>query len=134
MAKTIGNYFDELRGTRVWRSVFRGGTLEAPSARATAAAVIVDQLRIRHHLVKRRTQNPTATFATHRPWVVPHRVQIHKLLLGIVLRHAYPGAIGAWEAPNRGRGWAAALRLLLESPHTPGGKGRPKRGTRKEIH
>ncbi len=26
MAKTITNYFDELRGTRVWRSVFRSGT------------------------------------------------------------------------------------------------------------
>jgi cytochrome b6 len=26
VAKTITNYFDELRGTRVWRSVFRSGT------------------------------------------------------------------------------------------------------------
>src|ERR1700686_5666400 len=26
MAKTIGNYFDELRNARVWRSVFRSGT------------------------------------------------------------------------------------------------------------
>ena len=26
MAKTIANYFEELRGTRVWRSVFRSGT------------------------------------------------------------------------------------------------------------
>ncbi len=26
MAKTLTNYFDELRGTRVWRSVFRSGT------------------------------------------------------------------------------------------------------------
>jgi len=26
VAKTIANYFEELRGTRVWRSVFRSGT------------------------------------------------------------------------------------------------------------
>ena len=26
MAKTIDQYFDDLRGTRVWRSIFRSGT------------------------------------------------------------------------------------------------------------
>src|SRR5512146_1581631 len=57
--------------------------LEAPSARATATAVIVDQLRIRHHLVKRRTQNPTPNFATHRPWFVPRPSPNHKCLFRI---------------------------------------------------
>ena len=36
MAKTIGNYFDELRGTRVWRSVFRGGTGSSTLRRSLA--------------------------------------------------------------------------------------------------
>ncbi len=36
MAKTITNYFDELRGTRVWRSVFRGGTGSSTLRRALA--------------------------------------------------------------------------------------------------
>ena len=26
MAKTVDQYFDDLRGTRVWRSIFRSGT------------------------------------------------------------------------------------------------------------
>ena len=36
MAKTITNYFDELRGTRVWRSVFRSGTGSSTLHRALA--------------------------------------------------------------------------------------------------
>jgi quinol-cytochrome oxidoreductase complex cytochrome b subunit len=36
MAKTIGNYFDELRATRVWRSVFRGGTGSSTLRRSLA--------------------------------------------------------------------------------------------------
>src|SRR5512135_977756 len=36
--------------------------LEAPSARATAAAVIVDQHRIRHHLEKEEDTEPASHF------------------------------------------------------------------------
>ncbi len=36
MAKTITNYFEELRGTRVWRSVFRSGTGSSTLHRALA--------------------------------------------------------------------------------------------------
>src|ERR1700686_911763 len=36
MAKTIGNYFDELRNARVWRSVFRSGTGTSTLHRALA--------------------------------------------------------------------------------------------------
>ena len=36
MAKTITNYFEELRGTRVWRSVFRSGTGPSTLHRALA--------------------------------------------------------------------------------------------------
>ncbi len=36
MAKTIRSYFDELRGTRVWRSVFRGGTGSSTLRRSLA--------------------------------------------------------------------------------------------------
>jgi len=36
VAKTIANYFEELRGTRVWRSVFRGGTGSSTLRRALA--------------------------------------------------------------------------------------------------
>jgi quinol-cytochrome oxidoreductase complex cytochrome b subunit len=36
MAKRLGNYFDELRETRVWRSVFRGGTGSSTLRRSLA--------------------------------------------------------------------------------------------------
>jgi cytochrome b6 len=36
MAKRIGNYFDDLRETRVWRSVFRGGTGSSTLRRSLA--------------------------------------------------------------------------------------------------
>ena len=36
VAKTITNYFEELRGTRVWRSVFRSGTGSSTLRRALA--------------------------------------------------------------------------------------------------
>jgi len=36
MAKTAGNYFDQLRGTKVWRSVFRGGTGSSTLRRSLA--------------------------------------------------------------------------------------------------
>jgi hypothetical protein len=36
MARTISNYFDDLRRTRVWRSVFRSGTGESTLHRALA--------------------------------------------------------------------------------------------------
>jgi cytochrome b6 len=36
VAKTVTNYFDELRGTRVWRSVFRSGTGSSTLHRALA--------------------------------------------------------------------------------------------------
>jgi quinol-cytochrome oxidoreductase complex cytochrome b subunit len=36
VAKTIANYFEELRGTRVWRSVFRSGTGSSTLHRALA--------------------------------------------------------------------------------------------------
>src|SRR5438445_9682262 len=36
MAKTVGNYFEQLRGTRVWRSVFRSGTGSSTLHRALA--------------------------------------------------------------------------------------------------
>jgi cytochrome b6 len=36
MAKTIENYFDQMRGTKVWRSVFRGGTGSSTLRRSLA--------------------------------------------------------------------------------------------------
>jgi hypothetical protein len=36
MAKTIDQYFDDLRGTRVWRSIFRSGTGSSTLKRALA--------------------------------------------------------------------------------------------------
>ena len=36
MAKGISTYFDDLRGTRVWRSVFRGGTGSSTLRRSMA--------------------------------------------------------------------------------------------------
>lgn len=36
MAKTAGNYFDQLRATKVWRSVFRGGTGSSTLRRSLA--------------------------------------------------------------------------------------------------
>ena len=36
MAKTVDQYFDDLRGTRVWRSIFRSGTGSSTLKRALA--------------------------------------------------------------------------------------------------
>ena len=40
----------------------------------------------------------------------------------------------AREGPKIRQSWAAALRLLLESPNTGAGKVPPKSGARKDIH
>ena len=45
MAKTVDQYFDDLRGTRVWRSVFRSGTrFEHAKARAGDSAECLSAL------------------------------------------------------------------------------------------
>ena len=36
MPKTVDQYFDDLRGTRVWRSIFRSGTGSSTLKRALA--------------------------------------------------------------------------------------------------
>ncbi len=61
MAKTFGQYFDELRGTRVWRSVFRSGTGSTPLHRS-----LVIQQNVFFHLfatkVRRRMMSLSATW------------------------------------------------------------------------
>ncbi len=55
MAKTITNYFDELRGTRVWRSVFRSGTGSSTLHRALAV-----QQNVFLHLFSTKVRTPHA--------------------------------------------------------------------------
>jgi len=61
MKKTLTNYFDELRGTRIWRSVFRSG-----SGTSTLHRALVIQQNVFLHLfstkVRRRMMSFSATW------------------------------------------------------------------------
>jgi cytochrome b6 len=59
MAKTIGNYFDELRTTRAWRSVFRSGTGSSTLHRALAV-----QQNIFLHLFSTKVRRRMVSFRT----------------------------------------------------------------------
>ena len=59
MAKTITNYFEELRGTRVWRSVFRGGTGSSTLRRALAV-----QQNVFLHLFSTKVRTRMLSFST----------------------------------------------------------------------
>src|SRR5450631_3236451 len=58
MAKTISRYFDELRGTRVWRSVFRSGTGSSTLHRALTV-----QQNIFLHLFTTKARTRMLTFS-----------------------------------------------------------------------
>ena len=59
MAKTITNYFEELRGTRVWRSVFRSGTGSSTLHRALAV-----QQNVFLHLFSTKVRTRVLSFST----------------------------------------------------------------------
>jgi cytochrome b6 len=59
VAKTITNYFEELRGTRVWRSVFRGGTGYSTLRRALAV-----QQNVFLHLFSTKVRTRMLSFST----------------------------------------------------------------------
>ena len=59
MAKTITSYFDELRGTRVWRSVFRSGTGSSTLHRALAV-----QQNVFLHLFSTKVRTRMVSFST----------------------------------------------------------------------
>ena len=59
VAKTITNYFDELRGTRVWRSVFRSGTGSSTLRRALAV-----QQNVFLHLFSTKVRTRMLSFST----------------------------------------------------------------------
>ena len=59
MAKTIANYFDELRTTRAWRSVFRSGTGSSTLHRALAV-----QQNIFLHLFSTKVRRRMVSFST----------------------------------------------------------------------
>jgi len=59
MAKTINNYFDELRNTRIWRSVFRSGTGSSTLHRALAV-----QQNIFLHLFSTKVRRRMVSFST----------------------------------------------------------------------
>jgi cytochrome b6 len=59
MAKTINSYFDELRNTRAWRSVFRSGTGSSTLHRALAV-----QQNIFLHLFSTKVRRRMVSFST----------------------------------------------------------------------
>src|ERR1700745_1147041 len=59
MAKTVTNYFDELRGTRVWRSVFRCGPGSSTLRRALAI-----QQNVFLHLFSTKVRTRMLSFST----------------------------------------------------------------------
>ena len=59
MAKTITNYFEELCGTRVWRSVFRSGTGSSTLHRALAV-----QQNVFLHLFSTKVRTRMLSFST----------------------------------------------------------------------
>jgi len=59
VAKTIANYFEELRGTRVWRSVFRSGTGSSTLHRALAV-----QQNVFLHLFSTKVRTRMLSFST----------------------------------------------------------------------
>jgi quinol-cytochrome oxidoreductase complex cytochrome b subunit len=59
MAKTIGNYVDELRGTRIWRSVFRSG-----SGSGTLHRSLAIQQNVFLHLFSTKVRKRMVSFST----------------------------------------------------------------------
>src|SRR5271167_1146523 len=59
VAKTITNYFEDLRGTRVWRSVFRSGTGSSTLHRALAV-----QQNVFLHLFSTKVRTRMLSFST----------------------------------------------------------------------
>ncbi len=59
MEKTVSNYFDDLRATRVWRSVFRSGTGSSTLHRSLAI-----QQNVFLHLFSTKVRRRMLSFST----------------------------------------------------------------------
>jgi quinol-cytochrome oxidoreductase complex cytochrome b subunit len=59
MAKTISRYFDELRSTRAWRSIFRSGTGSSTLHRSLAV-----QQNVFLHLFSTKVRRRMVSFST----------------------------------------------------------------------
>src|SRR5208337_4840592 len=116
MAKTLDQHFDELRGTRVWRSIFRSGTGSSTLKRALAI-----QQNVFLHLFSTKVRTRMLSFSA--TWYLGtltlgmflrslHRWSAHAMVF-LVFAHMFKVFYrGAYRTP-REFNWVIGVILLL---------------------
>jgi len=113
MAKTIGNYFDELRNARVWRSVFRSGTGSSTLHRALAI-----QQNIFLHLFSTKVRRRMVSFST--TWylgTLTFGTFLILLITGILLMLYYHPSVPQAYADTKDLQFVVSSGLFLRNLH-----------------
>jgi quinol-cytochrome oxidoreductase complex cytochrome b subunit len=113
MARTINNYFDELRGSRVWRSVFRSGTGSSTLHRALAV-----QQNVFLHLFSTKVRKRMVSFsATWYLGTLTFGTFLILVITGVLLMLYYHPSVPQAYADTKDLQFVVSSGLFLRNLH-----------------
>jgi cytochrome b6 len=113
MAKTAGNFFDQLRGTKVWRSMFRGGTGSSTLRRSLAI-----QQNVFLHLFPTKVRTRMLSFsATWYLGTLTFGTFLILLITGVLLMLYYHPSVPQAYADTKDLQFVVSSGMFLRNLH-----------------